>query len=120
MAHLVPNEQFDELVALAGPVIDRAREICAGQSQLPEGTSVEENILTDEANAMSTAIMAVIRRSPLTEPAVMIALGGLVGVLMAQGTTEHADLWMLVRKQVKETYDEMIGSAKPLGGEKPN
>lgn len=115
MAHLVPNEQFEELVALAAPLIERARAVCDGQSQLPAETSIEENVLTDEANALSTAIMALIRTSPLAQQAVFVALGGLIGVLMAQDQGSHADLWQLVRDQTKETYDEMIGSFQPIG-----
>ena len=83
---------------------------------MPAGTSEEENILTDEANAFSTAIMAICRTTPLAEPAMFVAFGGLIGVLMAQGQTDHADLWKLARAQVKDTYDELIGWAdKPQG-----
>lgn len=113
MAHLVPEEDFSRLVESAEALLERGRELAALHS-LPRDDD-ESTILDQEAQTFSLSAMALAAACPLTEEAMLIAIGGVIGTLMAQGMSNHARLWQLCRSQIRSTYDEITEATRPRG-----
>jgi hypothetical protein len=107
MARFVPSEEFEPLTTEAEAVLERARAIVTANGF--------DDPLVGEAQAFALAVMALARQSGLTGEALMVALGGAVGTIMAQGMEAHAVLWQRCRNQVRATYDEVIEAVRPKG-----
>lgn len=115
MAHLIPESEFNDLVALAQALINHARGIGVARTFVPRGTSGDDMVLAQEAQAFSLSVMALAKATPLNEDAMMIAIGAATGTLLAQAQMPHALLLKLSRDQMKATYDEVVETARPKG-----
>lgn len=114
MARMVPQKDFEQLEQLAANMLAEARELVRRHGAIvPAGAGPAEVTLNEEVQALSECGMALAKASPLVEPALFVAMGAMVGVILAQSEESHAELLRLMRHQEKLTYDEVRRAVTP-------
>lgn len=115
MAVYVPLEEFEELNAALEPVFDAARKLAEKEAPPPDDDSIEAVGLELEAQTMLLVLQAMSKQSSLTDAAQFLLIGAFVGTVMAQSHAPHAELWRIMRNQVKKSYDQIMLATEPVG-----
>lgn len=115
MAIFVPAEELAEITDAIGPAVEVARALAAAKTLIPAEATDEQAALHEETQALVFVVQAALLASPLTDSAAFVALGSALGVVMAQSSEPHAELWRLARRQLQLTYDDVMATTVPQG-----
>lgn len=115
MAQFVDPQELDEITEAIAPAIELARALAEAKALIPADATPEQDALHVETQALVFVVQAALLASPLTDSAAFVALGSALGVVMAQSSEPHAELWRLARRQLQLTYDDVMASTAPQG-----
>lgn len=113
MPKLIPDDQWKELQALAGALLDRAREITTAQ-HVDAGESPGVETVMTECQAMNAAVLALAQSCPLAGAEMFLGMGGAMGIVLAQQVDDHPTL-LAFRAQMRGSYNEIAEAHRPKG-----